>query len=83
MEEVADAAEEPQEWLIRKERQEEFLALLGQLPAGQRSAVVLHFMEDFSLEEIAGVTGVPVGTVKSRLFNAKRALKRLIEESKA
>jgi RNA polymerase sigma-70 factor (ECF subfamily) len=82
VEEVADGAEEPQEWLIRKERQEEFLASLAQLPPPQRSVLLLHFMEDFSLEEIAGVTGVPLGTVKSRLFNAKRGLKRLIEEDK-
>jgi len=37
-------------------------------------------VEDFSLEEIAEVTGAALGTVKSRLHYAKRALRELIEE---
>ena len=34
---------------------------LNQLPPPQREALLLHFLEDFSLEEIAGVAGVSVG----------------------
>jgi RNA polymerase sigma-70 factor (ECF subfamily) len=48
----------------------------------QRSALLLHFLEDFSLEEIADVTGVSLGTVKSRLHYGKCALKQLWEASK-
>ena len=40
----------------------------------------LHFIEDFSLEEIAGITGVSVGTVKSRLHYGKKALRELLED---
>lgn len=78
--EIPDPADQPEEWLIRKERQEEFLALMAQLPPPQRSVLLLHFMEDFSLEEIARITAVPLGTVKSRLFNAKKAFKKLLEK---
>ncbi len=79
--EVPDRAEQPQQWLIRKEHQEQFLAIMARLAPSQRSVLLLHFIEDFSLEEIAGITGIPVGTVKSRLFYAKQALRKLIEDT--
>jgi RNA polymerase sigma-70 factor (ECF subfamily) len=41
---------------------------------------VLHYLEDFPLEEIARITGTNTGTVKSRLHYAKRALRKLLEE---
>ena len=53
--------------------------LIEQLPPPQRAVLLLHFMEDFSLEEIAGVTGAQLGMVKSRLHYAKRALRELLE----
>lgn len=70
----------PDELLIRDEQEVEFMKLLDQLPAPQRSVLLLHFIEDFSLEEIAGITGVSIGTVKSRLHYAKKSLRRLLEE---
>lgn len=71
---------DPAECLVRKEQEEEFLASLGQLPWPQRSVLVLHFLEDFSLEEIAEICGLALGTVKSRLFYAKKALRKLIAD---
>ena len=38
----------------------------------------LFYREDLSVEEIASVLGIPVGTVKSRLHHAREALKRLL-----
>ena len=73
----------PLELLIREEQEAEFMKLLSQLPLPQRSALLLHFVEDFSLEEIARITGTNVGTVKSRLHYAKRALRKLLEEKHA
>src|SRR5215472_3692132 len=67
----------PDELLIREEEEAEFMKLLNQLPPPQRSVLLLHFVEDFSLEEIAGITGVSVGTVKSRLHYAKKSLRKL------
>jgi RNA polymerase sigma-70 factor, ECF subfamily len=69
----------PDDLLIREEREAEFMNLLNQLPPPQRSVLLLHFVEDFSLEEIAGITAVSIGTVKSRLHYAKKALRRLWE----
>ena len=73
-------AEGPAEQLIRQEDQAAFLAGLEQLPSAQRSVLVLHFLEEFSLEEIARITAVPLGTVKSRIHFAKKALRQWMEE---
>ena len=72
--------DDPAELLIRAEQEAAVMKLLNRLPVAQRSALLLHFVEDFSLEEIAAVTGAALGTVKSRLHYAKKALKKLMEE---
>jgi RNA polymerase sigma-70 factor (ECF subfamily) len=68
----------PDDLLIRREQATEFMNLLNQLPLPQRSVLLLHYVEDFSLEEIARVTETQLGTVKSRLHYAKRALRKLL-----
>jgi len=73
-------SDDPVDLLIRKEREAEFLALLNRLPPPQRSTLLLFFLEQFSIEEIAAITGTPVGTVKSRLHYAKSAFRKLFEE---
>lgn len=70
---------DPRLALLRREHADAVFALVGQLPEAQRSALLLHVLEDFSLEDIAEITGVPLGTVKSRLHHAKRALRVLVE----
>jgi len=85
-EEIAELPDEfehsPDDLLIRQEQEAGFMNLLNQLPMPQRAVLLLHFIEDFSLEEIAGITGANPGTVKSRMHYAKRALKKLLEEKK-
>jgi RNA polymerase sigma-70 factor (ECF subfamily) len=56
-------------------------AALDELPPEQREAVVLRYIEDMSYEEMAQVVGCPLGTVRSRLHYAKRALRRLLERT--
>ena len=78
-EEPAPFADGPAELLIRKEQEAEFMELLNALPLPQRSVLLLHFIEGFSIEEIASITGAQPGTVKSRMHYAKKALRLLIE----
>jgi RNA polymerase sigma-70 factor (ECF subfamily) len=52
---------------------------LDELAPEHREVVVLRYIEDMSYEEIAGVAGCPLGTVRSRLHHAKRALRRALE----
>jgi RNA polymerase sigma-70 factor (ECF subfamily) len=49
------------------------------LTVEQRTVVVLHHLADMPLEQIAEVTGVPEGTVHSRLYRALRALRAALE----
>ena len=78
--EIAGDDAGPSELLIRKEQEEECRQLLNQLPLPQRSVLLLHFIEDFSIEQIAAITGAQAGTVKSRLHYARKALRKLLEE---
>ena len=80
-EDLAEAEPGPEELLIRKEQEEAFMKALGQLSLPHRAVLLLHFMEDFPLEEIARITETPLGTVKSRLHYARRALRKLLEEN--
>lgn len=77
----ADSASDPGEFLIRKEQEAEFMSVLEELAPAHRSVLLLHFIEGFSLEEIAGITGTGVGTVKSRLHYAKKSLKKRLDPS--
>ena len=52
---------------------------LGRISLPHREVLTLFFLQDLSTEEIAGVLEIPVGTVKSRLYYAKRALKSVLE----
>lgn len=70
----------PADLLIRAEQEEELMTLMNQLTEPHRAVLLLHFLEEFSLEEIAGITGAGLGTVKSRLHYAKKSLRELITE---
>jgi len=51
---------------------------LNDLEPRHREVLVLYFLEDFSLSEIAGVVGCSEGTVKSRIHYAKRRMKEIL-----
>ena len=55
---------------------------LKALPPDQRIAISLFFGEDMDVAEIASITGAPPGTVKSRLFAARKALRASLGEEK-
>ncbi|HEX4628672.1 MAG TPA: sigma-70 family RNA polymerase sigma factor [Gemmatimonadales bacterium] len=71
-EEVQD--DDPQGTFFDRIVDDEVLKAIDQLPEQFREAVVLSDVEGLSYEEIARILEVPVGTVKSRLFRARRQL---------
>lgn len=52
---------------------------LNQLPLLEREVLVLFYLRELTLNELAEVLGVPVGTIKSRLFRARHSLRRQLE----
>lgn len=68
----------PADDLDRKARQAAVQAALLELTPEQREVVLLRHFTELSYEEIATTTGVPVKTVKSRLFTARQRLAALI-----
>lgn len=53
---------------------------LDQISVHFREVLTLYFLQDLSLSEISTLLNIPVGTVKSRLYFAKKALKAVIEK---
>lgn len=56
---------------------------LDALSLQHREVLTLHFLEELPLEEIAEIVNAPTGTIKSRLFNAKRCLRAVLEGADA
>jgi len=57
-------------------------AALSRLGVKHREVLVLHFLQDLSVSEIANVVGCSEGTVKSRIHYAKRQMKQILEGAK-
>ena len=80
----SDLVEEPsQRDEFGPEDAREIHAALAQLTPEHREMLVLRFLEDMSYGQIAEVTGCPVGTVRSRLYYAKSALRHAIEQRRS
>lgn len=78
VQELPEAAEEVDD--ERYENAELVHTALQTLSDNHRRVLTLYFLEEMSVEEIAAVVGASPGTVKSRLFYARRALRQRIEE---
>ena len=78
-EQVTDpSAEEPD---FSPEDGQRIHAAMDDLAREHREILVLRFLEDMTYEDIAAVLGCQMGTVKSRLHYAKRALRRVLERA--
>jgi len=54
-------------------------AAIDELPASEKAAVLLFYMEDYSTKEISEILGMPSVTVRSHLHRARRHLKKILE----
>ncbi len=64
----------------RSEWRNEIDAVIKCLPPGYRDLIVLRHSRDLSYDEIAEVTGLPLGTVKNRLFRAREMMRQMFVE---
>ena len=72
--EPADTRPTAWELVAQHEQAEHINAALAGIPAEYREAIVLRFQDGLALDEIASVTGAPMGTVKSRLYRGLNLL---------
>ncbi|MBO5442302.1 MAG: sigma-70 family RNA polymerase sigma factor [Alphaproteobacteria bacterium] len=71
-----------EERLDAKARQKQILKAVDSLPYKMRKIVYLIEFEEMSYEQVSKKTGLPVGTVKSRLFNARKILSEKLQHLK-
>ena len=65
----------PEQESERRERRTEIEAVVSQLPHAYKDLILLRHSHDLSYDEIAEVTGLPLGTVKNRLFRAREMMR--------
>lgn len=70
----------PEQDRERSEWRTEIDAVVKCLPAAYRELIVLRHSQDLSYDEIAEVTGLPLGTVKNRLFRAREMMREIFIE---
>ncbi len=68
--------------LIEEEHKNYIQAAIESLPAKYREAIVLRHVNDKSYEEISEELGVPIGTVKVRIFRAREMLKKKLRDQR-
>jgi RNA polymerase sigma-70 factor (ECF subfamily) len=74
----ASATPSPEQETERGERRAEIEEVVCQLQPAYRELIVLRHSHDLSYDEIAEVTGLPLGTVKNRIFRAREAMRELL-----
>lgn len=77
---IVDAAEEPEDALLLNDLRENLAVRIRDLSPPHREVLALVFFHELSYTETARILDVPLGTVKSRLSNAKKALKLLLQD---
>ena len=74
----ADPAPQPDETALRRDAAQQLYQAIDQLPGDMRTALILSAVEGRKYEEIAQITGVAAGTVKSRINRARQKLKEIL-----
>ena len=75
-----DKKANPEERLLQKERQKIILNAIESLNKKHREVVILYEIQNISYENIAKKLNCPVGTVKSRIYNAKKELSYILKD---
>lgn len=77
---LAEPQAKPGEELEKREQQEQVLAALGRLDPEYRAVLVMRDIEGFDYQQMADILVLPLGTLKSRLFRARLALRDELKE---
>ena len=77
---LADAGRSPEDQAQLTEDQRAVADALAKMDAEYRAILVMRDMEGFDYKQMADVLGLPMGTLKSRLFRARVAMRELLQE---
>jgi RNA polymerase sigma-70 factor, ECF subfamily len=69
-------APSPEQQSEREERRVQIETVIHSLPMAYRELIILRHSQDLTYEEIVEVTGLPLGTVKNRLFRARDMMRQ-------
>ena len=72
--------DDPEVSLAKKDKAAVLRQCLSKLSAEHREVVDLVYYHEKSVEEVAGIVGIPEATVKTRMFYARRKLSELLKE---
>ncbi len=78
--EIKDKKQTPELTLIQNERQKLIINAINALKPKFKEVVMLYEIEQLSYEQIARKIKTPIGTVKSRLYNAKKELAQSLKD---
>jgi RNA polymerase sigma-70 factor, ECF subfamily len=78
---MADEAPGVEQLVYAKERAHILADCIGELPKDQSEALHLVYFEGSSVEEVSEIQAIPGGTVKTRLFHARKKLKDCLERN--
>ena len=79
-ERIEDQADDPETALAKKDKGALLRECLTALSAEHREIVDLVYYHEKSVEEVAGIVGIPEATVKTRMFYARKKLSELLKE---
>ncbi len=77
---IKDERENIEDVLIRKQRQKQIIDAINSLKPKFREVIIMYEMKDMNYEEISKKINCPVGTVRSRLFNARKELSIILKD---
>lgn len=75
----AKSNNQPERILTQKERQKAVLKAVNLLPSKLKKVIILYEFEDLSYEQISKKLNIPIGTVKSRISNARKLLQSSLQ----
>lgn len=74
-----DPKSNPDEAILTEERRKTVARALMSLPPEHRELLTMRYINGLSYEQITQVLGEPAGTVRSRMFRAKKSLKKILD----
>lgn len=77
---VENGVETPETAVLLKEQERLVRQAVERLPERMRTVLYMYYTAELSVQDIAQATGIPKGTVKSRLFHARQLVKEAMEE---